>query len=499
MTFPMLGALAELSDLSAEQQRGVIETLAQLDPELLVGFAERDDLTANTLGCLVSTAPVHVLPRILERVTLDLAMLDRAVEAHGVTPDLVVLCAQHGWLDHAIDLAQRIHSRDVESLAHRWTRVIGEELPDQLRCALVHAALAETEPRPNLTGMSEWDRDKALERLRAQRQARDELAWRLLEPAPNLWLDLVRDGEDAVLVRRILLGRAAALPDEVLLACLPEITSDALRERDAETFAGIRLCSAARHAKRWPRLRELIPEQLDRVLREAVEDGWTPSKHSWHEITALAELSDDAALLTDAVGALRAENPWLRNPSHRDWAEQWGPERAEAAAALAANPNTPREVLIDVLPALDEQALQQILQHTTGPVSEAADEQLTSLRQAAAAREPKIVKVPDDDELAQLPDPVEELRKHLRHLRGRVKQRDATCDALLRSRFTTDELLRALPANRVLQSAEQSERVANMIKDACGDHPERWAALPTHCQPPSGTFGQWLDRLTTIS
>lgn len=235
------------------------------------------------------------------------------------------------------------------------------------------------------------------------------------------------------------------------------------------------------------------------MLREVVEDGWTPRGSSyfgphWKSLAAVAELADDADLLADAVAALQADNPWIQRPN-REEAARWATERAEAAAALAANPHTPRQAIIGVLPALDEATLAQILPQVTESTADAVQERLARLQEAAASREVKIVKVPDDDELSRLPDPTEELKRHLRHLRGRAKQRDATCDALLRSAFTDDDLLRALPAKRVLNSPEQAERVARMISEACGDQPGRWTALPTHSASQSGTFGQWLDQL----
>jgi len=53
----------------------------------------------------------------------------------------------------------------------------------------------------------------------------------------------------------------------------------------------------------------------------------------------------------------------------------------------------------------------------------------------------------------------------------------ATCEALLRSPFTTPDVLRALPAHRVLDSGEQAELTASMIVDVCGDDPDRWEAV----------------------
>jgi hypothetical protein len=61
------------------------------------------------------------------------------------------------------------------------------------------------------------------------------------------------------------------------------------------------------------------------------------------------------------------------------------------------------------------------------------------------------------------------------------------------------ELLRALPANRILRGQDKADQTANMIKDVCAEHPDRWAALPNLCRSPSGRFGKWLDQLAAIA
>lgn len=507
MKSPALSALARMTDLSTVQQRGMIQALATLEPYLLVEVAEREDLDEDSHACMVRASPTYLLTDILDRLPPDLSLLETAVDAHGATPDLVLLCGQRGWLDRAADLAMRIDPRAAESVANRWARGVGDPLPNRIRSALVHAALTETEPRPEIDGMSEWDRKEALERLRVEEEARESRAWRLLEPAPDLWTDLTRDSEHGIRVQRILLERAGALPDEALLACLPEITGDHLRDSKSELFAGIRLHIAGERVRRWPRLRELIPDDLRRVVREAVDDGWTPAGSrytgpNWKALAAVAELSDDHGLLTDAANALNADNPWTNSRAHQDLAERWHDERADAAAALAANPSMSVEAMIAALDGLDEQALERIVSRAQSAVADACHSRLAKLRREAAARVPNIVQVPTDDDLVLLPDPAGELRNHLRYLRGRASQRDATREALLRSRFATPDVLRALPAYLVLDSPDQAEQVAGMIAESCADHSERWSSLPGLYESPPGktlTFGAWLDRLTTAA
>lgn len=136
--------------------------------------------------------------------------------------------------------------------------------------------------------------------------------------------------------------------------------------------------------------------------------------------------------------------------------------------------------------------------HCEGALREACDTQRATLERAAEMQKPKIIPVPDDEELAAVDEPAAMLRIQLKHLKGRAAQCDATIDGILQSRFTTPDILRSLPAFRVLDRAVQADQVAAMIAAVCGDNLERWNALPSLCDPPPArktTFGAWLDQL----
>jgi hypothetical protein len=89
--------------------------------------------------------------------------------------------------------------------------------------------------------------------------------------------------------------------------------------------------------------------RLGEVADEAVEDGWTPAgshgEPDWNEIAALAELSDDATLLTECVDVLRDARPSDYVTRDRDRLSSWRDERGNAVGALAANPRTSRSEL----------------------------------------------------------------------------------------------------------------------------------------------------------
>jgi hypothetical protein len=496
----VVGALARLRSLSAAQVRGVVTAVARIQPRLLVELAGRDDLDSDVREHLVREAPPYLVVELLEVWAPDPGLVRAAVETHGVLPDLVVWCGACGWIELACELAGQVEWTSARSVASRWSRVVDEEMPPSVRLALVDAALTERDPRPDFMSMPEWERREAMERLDQERTERAEVAWSLLERQPQLWVSLARNGEHAMQIRRILLKYPDELTDDVLLACIPEVVSEQLR--DAEYLHGARLCGAAEYVQRWPRLRQVAAEELRGLVGEVVDGGWTPVDRyvgpEWEAIAALAELSDDVRLLTDTVAAIRTVEPSDYDTRDRQCLDEWRDGRANAVAALTTNSHVPRAELIALLPALDERALDAIHQHSEGELKSASAVQLARVRQAAEEQRPKLIEVPNDDELTEHDDPAAVLRTHLKYLKARAAQRDVTIDGLLRSRFTTPEILRALPAARVLDAADQADQVAELLAISCGDDQQCWSALPTLSDPPPArtiTFGAWLDRL----
>ncbi|MEU5695057.1 hypothetical protein [Actinosynnema sp. NPDC020468] len=490
-------ALVSLDDLSTGQRRGAVVALADLEPHVLVELAERDDVPADIRVDLVREVPEFLLEQVLRALPWADELFRAAVEKHGATPALVVLCAANGRRADAVGLAGRLRPAMTTTVEYQWEREFGEPLPPEVRSALVRAVLAEPHPPLDLSGMNRWQRDRALDQATAAEGVRRERLWHLVKPDPERWVRHAEDPDHGADLRQVLLDHADGLPDAVLLACLPTVTSEALRRKPNELLTGVRLRQTAEWVRRHPRIRELAPEDLARVAREVVEDGWRASgwKHTgpdWAEITAFAELGSDPEHLAAAVTALGA----AKAPD-RDLA-LWHDERARAVAALGANPRVPVDALLAVLPTLDRHALEVLVPHRDPALEQAARDHLDRLRSAAVAREPVIVAVPSDEELATLPDPVAALRGHLRHLRGRAAQRDATCAGLLRSRFTTADVLRELPAVLVLESAEQAAEVARSIARTCGDDLRHWRNLAALKDTPLArktTFGAWLDAL----
>ncbi|WHT22620.1 hypothetical protein N8J89_16610 [Crossiella sp. CA-258035] len=357
MTATVLTALCRDPGLTEAQLHGVITTVAALEPHLLTELATRPDLRPPHRLAAVRHAPAYLVRQLLDRWPPDVTLVHATATAHGASADLILYCATHDLPDLAVSLARQLDADEVSYVAARW-RNLFVDLPEQITIALVDAVLTETE-QVTLTGMSDWQQREALRRLQLERDKRASVAWQLLEPVPQLWERLAGTGENAMLIRRILLDRPEELTDEVLLACLPEVTYEQLGHD--EFIAGIRLHQAAAMTRRWPRLREIAADELARVVSEAIADGWTPAGRyigpSWPELVALAELTSEVALLADAVAAIRDARPPERSSRDREAVMEWSRRRAEAVAALTANPATPRNELRTLVPALDEPRL----------------------------------------------------------------------------------------------------------------------------------------------
>lgn len=476
MTLAMLGVLAVHMPLSAAQQRGLIGVVRDLRADLLVEFAGRGDLHDDVRRQVVTAAPAHLVLPVLRRMPADQTLAETAADTHGVSPDLVVWCGHNGWFDLAADLAAELGARDAESVVDAWAAAMEDAVPAAVRLALVVAVLTDVGPPLELSDKPDREKKRLLELMRRRRKVRQGRLWRLMAPAPELWLRLANDEKHATVVREVLLDKAESLPDDVLLACLPLVTWDDLRNPGDEISTIVRLDLAAAVVRRWPRIRELAPGEVRRVAREAVEDGWSPAISGyfgpdWLGLAAFAELSDDPATLAAAVEALDASDPWPPSspgeeaPTESGSKRDWMAKRATAAVALAGNPYTPQEAFTEVVPSLDEAALRQVLPHLSGAPREAARTRLTELSGTAAG----LAAVPDDEARSAL------------------------------ARFTTDDILLVLPARSALHSTEQADRVAALIQEACGDFSARWAALPGLCRNPTGTFGTWLNRLRSAS
>lgn len=107
-----------------------------------------------------------------------------------------------------------------------------------------------------------------------------------------------------------------------------------------------------------------------------------------------------------------------------------------------------------------------------------------------------VPRIPRDEELKSADDPSAALLGYLLELStldGNDHRRLAI--ALLRSQFADDTVLRALPVSVVTRSPWHSERIAELIAEACGDETRRWAVLRDRLTLRQGSFGSVLDEI----
>ncbi|MFF4599863.1 hypothetical protein [Amycolatopsis sp. NPDC001319] len=474
----VLGALAGLPSLSEPQLSGVITTLGSMRPHLLRQVALRDDLTDENRVRLVEVAEGYLVVGLLELLPADPELLDVAARDHRELPGLIGLCGKRGWDVKAVELAGGVEAAEVSAVATQWNRMVGTELPEPLVVALVNSALTDRGEPPELEGLDRWQRDRLWERLRVEQEQRDGAAWSVLEDRLVVWRTLAA-GPHGETVRRIVLDRASTLSDELLMTCLPVMTRDF--GAGGKYLQGIRLQSAAKHVRRWPRLRQIAAVPLAELVRDVVAKGWEPGSRltgaDWEDIAALAELTDDGDLLRSVVVSVRescssADRDRALSPKDADI-------RAGAIERLVANPWTPSDALLDLVPLLDEPSLDAVERRSAGELNSASRSRREQLTKLSQTKKPSLVRVPTDTELAKEQDPAAILAGHLRNLHGRAAQRDLTTTGLLQSRYTTPEVLRALPARQVLDSPGQVKQVAEMIAEVCGDAEKCWSSLAT--------------------
>ncbi len=366
--------------------------------------------------------------------------------------------------------------------------------------ALVNSALTDRGERPELEGLDRWQRNRLVERLRAEQEQRERAAWSVLEDRPAVWRALTV-GPHGDTIRQILLERVGALSDELLMTCLPVVTRDF--GSSSEYVQGIRLQSAADHVRRWPRLKRIAAVLLAEFVRDVVANGWQPVRRyggpDWDDIAALAELTDDSDLLRSVVVSVRESC----SSSDRDrvFSPKDAEVRADAIEMLVANPQTPRDALLDLVRLLDEPSLVAVERRSEGELNSASRARREQLTKSSSTKKPMLVPVPTDAEFAGEQDPAASLAGHLLSLRSRAEQRDLTTTGLLQSRYTTPELLRALPARQVLDSPGKVRLVAEMVAEVCGDVEKSWsslAAIHDESVPRALTFGKWLDQLKQL-
>ena len=331
------------------------------------------------------------------------------------------------------------------------------------------------------------------------------------------------DGED------VPAESAPALSEDLLRACLPALCLPELADQpNPQVTARRSLHHIAHRVHNNPCLADLADGQLHAAADALVTRGqlltWSDKQEGDHEFDGrVLRLAEDLALLsanpdhlTGACALLaRLDQPAVVSPTPsrtlirvidnvdpdhdrpaRLLERHSEHRRVQALSTLAANPNTPRTAVADVLNGLHPAELAWIAEKAGGPD--------WFLAAAAAVPVPEdeddgVVRLVDDEELGKHPDPAAVLQSWLDSpATGEVLSRSEVYRAVVKSRYRTLEHLRQIPADEVL-ARHEPEVALKILLDHCGRSTDRWealaAAMTFDYDDEKITFGQLLDSL----
>ncbi|MFF4205758.1 hypothetical protein ACFYZ8_34480 [Streptomyces sp. NPDC001668] len=412
------------------------------------------------------------------------------------------------------------------------------------------AYLLHPEPDEGWEAVSAFSKDWSLE-------LGSNSAWAMLARCPERWAELVAHPTFGTAVQHLLLDQAevraledarihaaasnppgeelpaedlgCALSEDLLLACLPALCLPELAELPNPRVTARRtLHHIANRVRNNPRLADLAAEHVraaaDSLVIRGQLLGPLEKQDNDHESDgSLLRLAEDLALLSanpDHLAGACAQlasmdQPAVVSPSpsqtlirvidgvdpHHDRPARLlerhsEHRRAQALAALAANPHTPRAAITDALHLLHPAELAWITEKVEGP-----DWFLHTATAVSAAEDEDdgVLRLLSDDELAQHPDPAAVLQSWLDSPAvNEISSRSEVYRAVVRSRHHTLEHLRQIPADEIL-SRHEPEVALNILLDHCGRSTERWAALAAATNfgydQEKITFGELLDSL----
>ncbi|MFF7903726.1 hypothetical protein ACFZCV_33965 [Streptomyces sp. NPDC007920] len=441
----------------------------------------------------------------------------------------------------------------------RYTRIKGAAapvppVPPELFDAVLEACLTplaayllHPEPEEGWEAVSAFSEDWSL-------KLGGRAGWAMLARCPQRWAQLTAHPVLGAAVQHLLLDQAEtqaledarlryadpdgeelpadpapALSEDLLLACLPALCLPELADLpNPQVTARRTLHHLANRVHNNPRLVDLAADQMHAAADALVTRGllltWADKQEGDHGFDGrVLRLAEDLALLSanpdHLVGACaqlaRLDQPAVVSPTPsrtliriidnvdpdhdrpaRLLERHSEHRRVQALATLAANPHTPHTDVADVLNGLHPAELAWIAEKAGGPD--------WFLAAAAAVPVPEdeddgVVRLLDDDELGNHPDPAAVLQSWLDSpATGEILSRSEVYRAVVKSRYRTLEHLRQIPANEIL--AHHAPEVAlNILLDHCGRSTGRWealaAAMTFDYDNAKITFGQFLDSL----
>ncbi|MEV7465468.1 hypothetical protein AB0O20_02995 [Streptomyces kronopolitis] len=527
---------ALLARLSAKRVRGRL--LVHADEKTLAALAADGTVTAADVPAILRhrrawAGLISALARHPHQVEAAIALLPRL--------------PQH-------EVEQVVRDWDPDRYTRTKDTAPAPPVPPELFDAVLEACLTplaayllHPEPEEGWEAVSAFSKDWSLE-------LGGRAGWAMLARCPERWPQLTAHPVLGAAVQHLLLDQAEtqaledarlraadpdgedvpadpapALSEDLLLACLPALCLPELADLpNPQVTARRTLHHIAHRVHNNPRLAELAAGQLHAAADALVTRGqlltWAGKQEGDHEFDGrVLRLAEDLALLSATPDHLagacallaRLDQPAVVSPKpsrtlirvidnvdpDRDRPARLlerhsEHRRVQALATLAANPNTPRTAVADVLNGLHPAELAWIAEKAGGPD--------WFLAAAAAVPVPEdeddgVVRLVHDDELGKHPDPAAVLQSWLDSpATGEVLSRSEVYRAVVKSRYRTLEHLRQIPADEVL-ARHEPEVALKILLDHCGRSTDRWealaAAMTFDYDDEKITFGQLLDSL----
>jgi hypothetical protein len=502
---PIWYALAAAPVLTSTQWRAAVEHAcdSQGDGQLLRLLFERPDRSADDRVWLLDTIREFQMDDLLcsPAVTIEHARraVDRCVKAPrtpGISSPVDWAVTGLSWnprlgedpqlLEFTVDLVEQLSADQAISVIVRWP---GHPPAEPLLWALLGRAVAMAPEHRN-----SWD--KAPDEPVGGQSAH---LWKLLRALPA---DLqVQAARRWLRVQAVLLEHGDDLDPAVLQACTPVLRDANLGAPAPISVAG-RLATLRRWIDRHPGLGEPATAACRTAGRDAARELRDPKL--WEDEDLVDELvlfTTDPATLTLAVEQIVSTTEVMA--AVREKVEtHHGPDNVDglayrALARLARSPQVPDDVLLRILPASPGHFAKTLLElrpHLAEPVQLEILARTGMFSYSYDRYEQPIV-VPDDDELAATGNPAGVLTGLLMQLPTASRAQAARLAAgLLHSRYADASVLAALPAEVVRASPWHADLAAQMLAEACGDDPARWA-LAARMSAHRITYSSYLTEL----
>jgi hypothetical protein len=501
---PIWYALATAPVLTSTQWRAAVGHASDSmgDAQLLRLLFERPDRTEDDRLWLLDTVAEFQLRDVLCSPAATIEHARRAVArcekakplspAHDSAVDWAVtglswnprLGEDPALLEFTVGLIERLSVGETVSIIVRWP---GHPPAEPLLWALLSRAVHLPEPHRN-----SWDKypDEPVGGQYAH-------LWTLLRLVPT---DLqVQAARRWPRLQAVLLEHGDDLDPVVLQACTPVLSDPNLGGPGPISAAG-RLATLRRWSDRHPGLGDAAAAACRTAGLDAARALSDPKRWDDDLVDELVLFTNDPKTLTAAVEQIVSTTEIFSAvgegvETFHGRTDVGGLGR-RALTVLAGSPHTPDDVLLRVLSAAPGRFAEDLLElrpHLAEPLRLEILSRTGVYGGRDRFEEPIVV--PGDDELAATGNPAGVLTSLLMQLPTASRAQAARLAAqLLHSRYADATVLAALPAAVVRQSPWHADLAAQMLAEACGDDPARWA-LASQVFVSRVTYGGYLAEL----